>query len=62
MLTVIPSNVVSYTEFLERRERRHRVASEFRRQSAKREAKPISCEQKSQYDPPSRITLAERTT
>lgn len=64
--------VVPYAEFLERRERRCRVASEFRRQDAQGTidaeavavavARPPSSERNSQHEGPGRAENAEPAT
>jgi hypothetical protein len=62
MILTLPHVVVPYAKFLERRERRSRVASELRRRDAQRTidaetvavpvAKPPSSEQKYRYERP----------
>ena len=64
--------VITFADFMERRERRRRIAAELRRQDAQRTidaeamavavARPPSSEQKYRYEGPCRVKNAERAT
>lgn len=64
--------VITFADFMERRDRRRRIAAELRQQDARRTidaevmavavARPLSSEQKYWYEGPCRVKNAERAT
>jgi hypothetical protein len=68
----LPHVVVPYADFLDRRERRRRIATELRPQDAQRPfdveavvvagARPLSSEQKYRDEGPCRVKYPERAT
>jgi hypothetical protein len=72
MTDTLPHVIVPYADFLERRERRRRIAGELRRQDGQRTidveavsvaaARPLSGEQKHRYEGPCHVKDTERAT